>query len=196
MPPPGDSTWMHVLAGSPDPPPLHPLKSHQPSAHRGQTYDIDAFMAEATSLQALRGLRFSYYTKAVHNFQKSIHIWFHGRRLNQCQHIRFGEGLHHQQLWLYIAFPHMPYNGNTYLTDRQHALWIDHIVLPSLREIMPWTSIQHLPPTWECGVAKMRAGHKEHRTWDKGGQHAIHYPVPEKYLAELWEHMLAKLTNP
>jgi hypothetical protein len=66
LPPPSDPTWPHVLAGSSDPPPLKPAKSHQPSSREARRYDIDAFIAEATSLQALRGLRF-YYPKAVNN---------------------------------------------------------------------------------------------------------------------------------
>ncbi|GLI81951.1 hypothetical protein PoHVEF18_010348 [Penicillium ochrochloron] len=186
LPPPSDPTWPHVLTGSSDPPPLKPAKSHQPSSGEARRYDIDAFIAEATSLQALRGLRFSYYPKAVNNLQKPIHVWFHGRRLHRCRHIRFGEGLHHQQLWVYIAFPRMPCDGSgTLLTDHQHALWIDRVVLPSIREVMPPASCQHLPLTWECGVAKMRANYKEHRTWDEGGQHAIHYAVQEKYLSQL-----------
>jgi hypothetical protein len=91
----------------------------------------------------------------------------------------------------------MPCDGSgTLLTDHQHALWIDRVVLPSIREVMPPASCQHLPLTWECVVAKVRANHKEHRTWDEGGQHAIHYAVQEKYLSQLWSHMLAKLTDP
>jgi hypothetical protein len=63
----------------------------------------------------------------------------------------------------------MPCTRETYLTKEQHALWIDRVVLPSLREVMPSTSFQHLPPTWAHGVAKMRAKHNEHRTRDVGG---------------------------
>jgi hypothetical protein len=90
----------------------------------------------------------------------------------------------------------MPYTRETYLTEAQHALWINEVVLPSLREVMPPTALQHLPPTWALGAAKMRATHNEHRTLDVGGTNPIHYPVKEEYLAGLWERMVEKLTQP
>lgn len=67
----------------------------------------------------------------------------------------------------------------------QHALWIDEVVLPSLRSLLPPTSMQHFPATWAIGASKMRAKHNEHRTWDTGGTNAIHYPVKEAFVPGL-----------
>jgi hypothetical protein len=113
-----------------------------------------------------------------------------------CRHIRFGEAIHAQNLEIYIAFPSMPFIKETFLTKDQHALWINEVVLPSLRSILPPTSMQHFPATWAIGASKMRAKHNEHRTWDVGGTNAIHYPVKEAFVPGLWEAMLARLSDP
>ncbi len=90
----------------------------------------------------------------------------------------------------------MPWKRETYLTEEQHALWIDEVVLPSLRQVLPPTAMQHFPPTWAHGASKMRAKHNEHRTRDVGGSDPVHYPVQEQYLPGLWHRMLEKLSKP
>ncbi|KAJ5882688.1 uncharacterized protein N7473_011122 [Penicillium subrubescens] len=196
LPPPHDPLWKTVLTGDPSVPPLSACPPHAANHTRNIRFDIDALIAEARSLAVLRELRFSYHPKPMHNVQKSIHVLFHGKQLHQCRHIRFAEGLHDQHLWLYIAFPRLECSRETYLTKSQHALWIDQIVLPSLREVMPPTYMQHLPLTWAHGAAKMRAKHNEHRTRDVGGTDLIPYAIKEEYLSELWERMRAKLIHP
>lgn len=191
-----DLFWKKVLTGGDCPPKVNIAKSHRVDPDLSVIFDIDAFIAEAASFEAVRGFRFSYYPKAVQNLDKPIHIWFHGRQLHQCRHIRFGEALHAQSFWIYIGFPRMPWVRETYLTEVQHALWIDEVILPSLREVLPLTSMQHLPTSWAHGASKMRAKHNEHRTRDVGGTDPIHYPVKEQYMPGLWEHMLAKLSKP
>ncbi|KAJ9655720.1 hypothetical protein H2201_008738, partial [Coniosporium apollinis] len=190
-----DLLWKKVLTGGDCPRRINIGKSHQVDPDLSVTFDIDAFVAEAASFEALRGFRFSYYPKAVQNLDKPIHIWFHGRQLHQCRHIRFGEALHAQSFWIYIGFPRMPRTRETYLTEVQHALWIDEVVLPSLREVLPPTSMQHLPPSWAHGASKMKAKHNEHKTRDVGGTDPIHYPVKEQYMPGLWERMREKLSK-
>jgi len=56
--------------------------------------------------------------------------------------------------------------------------------------------MQHFPATWAIGASKMRAKHNEHRTWDTGGTHAIHYPVKKALLPGLWKAMLSTLSDP
>lgn len=73
---------------------------------------------------------------------------------------------------------------------------VDMVVLPSLREVMPPSSMQHFPPSWAHGAAKMRTKNNEHRTWDVGGCNPIHYAVHEEYMPGLWERMLARLVHP
>lgn len=189
-------SWWNVLSGGSSPPRLNVSKSHKADAEVSRQFDIDAFIAEATSLEALRGFRFSYYPRSNRNLAKPIHIWFHGQRLHRCRHMRFGEALHAQDVEVFVAFPNMPWTRETYLTEEQHALWIDEVVLPSLRERLPPTSMQHYPPTWAAGASKMRAKHNEHRTWDVGGTNAIHYPVKEQYTPGLWESMKERTSQP
>lgn len=188
-----EGLWRKVLTGGDSPPSVEVRKSHAVDADLSMRFDIDAFIAEAASFEAVRGFRFSYHPKPIQNLHKPIHIWFHGRRLHQCRHIRFGEALHGQSFWIYVAFPRMPWTRETYLTHEQHALWIDEIVLPSLRQMLPSTSMQHFPPSWAHGASKMRAKHNEHRTRDVGGTSPIHYPVPEQYMPGLWQRMLQTL---
>ena len=196
VPPPNHPLWKTVLAGTPSRPSLEIHRSDQHDLSPVRRFDVDAFIAEATSLEALRGLRFSYYPRPMQNLHQPIHISFHGRALHHCRHIRFGEGLYNEHLWVYIAFPQISYSKETYLSKDQHALWIDKIVLPSLREILPPTLMQHYPSTWAFGAAKMRAKNNEHRTWDVGGINPIHYAIREEFLPGLWERMLEKLHDP
>lgn len=74
-------------------------------------------------------------------------------------------------------------------------MWIDRIVLLSLRERLPPTSMQHFPPTWLVGAGKVKAKNNEHRTWDVGGINAIHYPVKERYTPGLWEDMVERTSK-
>jgi hypothetical protein len=97
-------------------------KSYRPDPDRITRFDIDAFIAEAILLEALRGLRFSYYPRSNRNLAKPIHIWFHGRRLHLCRHIRFGEAIHAQDIEIFIAFPNLPLVKETFLTEEQHTL--------------------------------------------------------------------------
>ena len=188
--------WEEILCGGQTPPLLDISKSHQPDTNLTPQFDIDAVIAEAKSLEALRGFRFYYYPRPRRNLDKPIHVQFHGKSLHLCPHIRFGEAIHAQDIEVYIGFPNMPFVKETYLTEEQHALWIDGVVLPSLRDQLPPTLMQHLPATWAMGASKMRAKHNEHQTWDVGGTNAIHYAVHEAHIPGLWEAMLAKLGNP
>lgn len=196
IPPPQDPLWKKVLTGGPDRPTLNMNLSNRSPLPRIQRFDIDAFIAEARSFQALRGMRFSYYPRPMQNAHKPLHIWFHSQRLHRCRHIRFAEGLHDQHLWVHVAFPRMPWKKETYLSGVQHERWIDQVVLPSLREVLPPSMMQHLPPTWAHGAGKVRAKNNEHRSRDVGGFTPIHYAVPGNYLPGLWERMLAKLADP
>ena len=188
--------WQEALSGGAERPHLNMAKSHRLDPEPAARFDVDAFIAEATSLEALRGLRFSYYPRPNRNLSKPIHVWFHGRRLHLCRHIRFGEAIHAQDIEVYVGFPNLPLVKETYLTEEQHALWIDGVVLPSLRSVLPRTSMQHFPATWAIGASKMRAKHNEHRTWDVGGTNAIHYAVKEAFMPGLWEAMLATVSDP
>lgn len=53
--------WEEALTGGVDCPQLNMAKSHQPDPNLATRFDVDAFIAEATSFEALRGLRFSYH---------------------------------------------------------------------------------------------------------------------------------------
>src|SRR5437016_11098412 len=185
-----------VLTGGENRPYMNIRRSHRIDPDLTSAFDIDAFVGEAASFEAVRGFRFSFYPRPNQNLTKPIHIRFHGRRLDQCRHIRFGEALHAQSFWIYIAFPRIPWKRETYLTEEQHARWIDDVVLPSLGESLPATSMQYFPPTWAHGASKMRTKHNEHRTRDVGGVEPIHYPIKEQYMPGLWERMLEKLSNP
>lgn len=123
VPPPADPLWKNILTGSPNRPNLQLYQSNLHDERPLRRFDIDAFIAEARSFQALKGFRFSYYPRPMQNLHQPIHISFHGRALHQCRHIRFTEGLHDQHLWVYIAFSRMPCSRETYLSEEQHALW-------------------------------------------------------------------------
>ena len=119
----GDSQpWEKALGGGSDRPRLSIAKSHQPDPNPTYLFDIDAFIAEATSLEALQGLRFTYYPQSHQNLAKPIHIWFHDRRLHLRRHICFGEVMHAQNIEIFIAFPNLPLVKKTFLTEEQHAL--------------------------------------------------------------------------
>ncbi|KJZ68270.1 hypothetical protein HIM_12341 [Hirsutella minnesotensis 3608] len=192
----GDQPWEEALSGRASPPRLNMAKSHQPDQEVVARFDVDAVVAEVSSLQAFRGFRFSYYPRPQRNLQKPIHVQFHGKQLHLCRHIRFGEALFAHDIHIYVAFPRMPLINETFLTEEQHALWIDGVVLPSLRGILPPTSMQHFPATWAVGASLMRARHNEHRTLDIGGTNPIHYVVSEASVPGLWEAMLSRLTDP
>lgn len=185
-----------ALSGGAAPPVLNMAKSHQPDEDVAAQFDVDAVLAEVSSLQAFRGFRFSYYPRPQRNLQKPIHVRFRGKQLHLCRDIRFGEALFARDIHLYIAFPRMPLINETFLIEEQHALWIDGVVLPSLRGILPPTSMQHFPATWAIGASQMQAEHNEHRTLDIGGTNPIHYAVNEASISGLWEAMLSRLSDP
>ena len=54
-------SWKNVLSGGSSPPRLNIGKSHKVDAEVSRQFDIDAVIAKATSLKALRGFHFSYY---------------------------------------------------------------------------------------------------------------------------------------
>ena len=89
-------------------------------------------IAEASLLEALRGFCFSYYPQPKQNLAKPIHIWFYSKRLHLCHHICFGKALYAQDIKMFITFPQMLVIKETFLTEEQHALWINKVVLPSL----------------------------------------------------------------
>lgn len=188
--------WEEALSGGVARPKLNLSKSHQPDVDRITRFDVDAVVVEVSSLEALRGFRFSYYPRSNRNLRKPIHMWFHGRRLDRCHYIRFGEAIYTQDIELFIVFPRMPFVKETFLTKEQHALWINEVVLPALRSRLLPTLMQHFPATWAIGTSKMRAKHNEHRTPDVGGTNAIHYPVKETFVPGLWEAMLGRLSDP
>ncbi|KAL5351046.1 hypothetical protein ACLOAV_004620 [Pseudogymnoascus australis] len=171
--------WEEALSGGTARPRLNISRSHEQDVEVTMRFDIDAVIAEVSSLEAFRGLRFSYHPRPSRNLSKPIHVWFHGQRLHQCRHIRFGEAIHAQDIEIFMGFPSLPFVNETFLTQEHHALWIDEVVLLSLRSLLLPTSMQHFPATWAIGASKTRAKHNEHRTWDAGGTNAIHYSVKE-----------------
>ncbi|KJZ68590.1 Trichodiene oxygenase [Hirsutella minnesotensis 3608] len=70
----GDQPWEEALSGRASPPRLNMAKSHQPDQEVVARFDVDAVLAEVSSLQAFRGFRFSYYPRPQRNLQKPIHV--------------------------------------------------------------------------------------------------------------------------
>ncbi|KAH8658902.1 hypothetical protein BGZ61DRAFT_540415 [Ilyonectria robusta] len=192
----GNQPWEEALSGGAAPPVLNMAKSHQPDEEVAAQFDVDAVLAEVSSLRAFRGFRFSYYPRPQRNLQKPIHMRFHGKQLHLYRHIHFGEALFAHDIHIYIAFPSMLLINETFLTEEQHTLWIDGVVLPLLRSILPPTSMQHFPATWAIGASQMRAKHNKHRTLDIGGTNPIYYAVNEASVPGLWEAMLSRLSDP
>jgi len=74
-PPRKDSQpWQEALSGGAERLHLNMAKSHQLDPEPITQFDVDAFISKATSLEALRGLRFSYYPRSNRNLNKPIHI--------------------------------------------------------------------------------------------------------------------------
>ncbi len=75
----GEDDWKRVLAGGDRPPSISIGNSHEVDPDLSVVFDVDAFIAEAASFEAIRGFRFSYYPKAVQNLDKPLHVWYHGK---------------------------------------------------------------------------------------------------------------------
>lgn len=97
----------------------------------------------------------------------------------------FQGGRFAQDIHVYIAFPCIIFLKEIFLTEEQHALWINGVVLPSQRSILPPASMQYFPAAWAIGAGIMRANHNEHRTWDVPGANPIRYAVQEAHLSAL-----------
>jgi hypothetical protein len=122
-------------------------KSYKPDPEVAIRFDIDAIIIEVLLLKVFRGFWFLYYPRSNRNLNKLIHVWFYGQCLYIYRYIRFGEAIHAQDLEIYIVFPFIPLVKEIFLTEDQYVLWINKVVLPSLRSILFLTLMQYFPAT-------------------------------------------------
>ena len=87
----------------------------------------------------------------------------------------------------HIFFPHMAVKdgGETHLSDREQAVWIDHIVLPALKLSCPPDVYQHHPHSFAEADAKAKVK-QECFTTGTGQPMDIRYIVPESCLDTFW----------
>ena len=83
-------------------------------------------------------------------------------------------------------FPYMEVHNETHLTDEQQRIWIDDIVLPSLRESCSVDVLQHHPRIFADASTKAYVQREFLLTAAPNTPMDIRYTVPEGSLEALW----------
>ena len=162
---------------------------------------------------AQEGITWKAGHNAVSNLQSSLHLnplpvhWYNpssGRLRHQHQpvhqipHLPFGELTGFQEVELYLIFPQLydPSQEHWVITLEEYELWTNQIFLPSLEQVYPGATIQHLPSSaqhirlngtavavegWARGVPDDTAQYVQ----------SFHYPLHAKQLAALWDSVQA-----
>ena len=86
-----------------------------------------------------------------------------------------------------MLFKHLPLKsrGETYLSDKEQAEWIDRVVLPALRATCPPDITQHHPHSFKDAQGKSQV--KREQPFSRHGQGLdVRYVIPESNLRLFW----------
>ena len=175
------------------------------------TWDIDSIIGRATSLAvAQQGLRMTFFPSRLRNIVKDVHLThnFHlsdenGRfkRVNipyhKIPHLYLGS-IHGIDLTIYVFFPKLfrPKATNNFLTDKHLEQWVDAILLPTLKGVLPGSILHHLPRSFFQAKRDSSATSRETgvQDTDEGRilNRALHYYIQGEFLDIIWSMIVEK----
>lgn len=114
------------------------------------SWDMDSFIARITSFAAFRfGFRISFKPPFMSELVTDQHLLLDGYQVNKCNNIYLGHGVNSQQFSCHIVFPTMIFqpNSTNTISQEDHKVWLDKILLPALEDISDIHILQHCPRT-------------------------------------------------
>jgi hypothetical protein len=165
-------------------------QSHKQASLTQAIWDMDSILTRLTCLSACNGIRFSFYPKITWNIKSDLHVSIQGSVLHKTPHLRLGSPLDGDAYSIFVFFPRLDEEcprRTTYLRTEEHKIWIDEILLPSIREHCPLDVIQHFPRRWQEAADKISARKKEDVWQRKTYDLNLHYTLPAQYLADIWQ---------
>jgi len=211
--------WRDLLAGEADNLSLSLAKSEEEflatpgarSLHISRSWDVDSFLARITSLAAFKGgFRLQYKPPYLAGFRRNANATFAGHSVHRLKNIQFGTSLLAQGFGYecHVVFPHMPLKverevrphhiqdihrtevtKDIHLNDEEQRYWIDRIVFPAVRHVLPHTLRQHLPLGFSdvCGKTRVK---REAMPLSRGADMNYFDLIPEDYLEAFWNHIV------
>ena len=201
----------------PTPSPIHlDLESDNiPEAGSFEVWlDIDSAGGIASNLAIAReGITWKAGRDVVSNLQSSLHLdplpvrWYdpssgrlrhQHRPVHRIPHLPFGELTGFREVELYLIFPRLydPSREHWVITLEEYELWTNRIFLPSLEQVYPGATIQHLPSSAQHirlnGTAAAVEGRARGVPDDTARYvQSFHYPLHAEQLAALWDSVQA-----
>ncbi|KAJ9653124.1 hypothetical protein H2201_009176, partial [Coniosporium apollinis] len=193
--------WRPLLAGGEgDPPKLGICRSESRFQGTGRDidrrWDVDSFVARITTLAVHRGgFDLAYRPPYSRRITQNQRIRINGHPVHKLKQLRLGVGLaaYGFRYECHVFFPHMAVKakGETHLSDKEQAIWIDNIVLPALRRSCGQRRdvYQHHPHSFADAKSKAEVK-QEVCTSGTGYTMDIKYTVPEDCLHSFWTEVL------
>ncbi|OCK73043.1 hypothetical protein K432DRAFT_387581, partial [Lepidopterella palustris CBS 459.81] len=163
-------------------------------------FDTDSVIFEASSLAVHRlGFRFSLRPLFIHAIKQDQKVTIHGHELHKTKHICIGQGRLSGGFGYscHVFFPNMSMvrrnEGSaatteltTFLNNDTYGIWIERIVLPTLREVCGPGYLQHYPKTYDEILGK--ANVKQEILDPENGSGVINHQIilPEHVLEPFW----------
>ena len=204
-----DLPWEHLLAGDPAHPPSLDLAGSQILTDDGELpqgvridrrWDVDSFLGMATSLAIHRdGVDLAYRPPYLRRISQNPQVTFRGCHLHHTKNLRFGRGMRSGgfNYECHVFFPNMPNRNKDsgHLNDDEQRVWIDELVIPSLRISCPSDVLQHHPRTFAEVDSKAKA---RGEVYLQGAKMAmdVRYCVPEENLDHLWAGIVERSNDP
>ena len=164
-----------------------------------RSWDVDSFMARATSLGAHRGgFSLSFTPPFKRRITQNQRIRFYGKNIHKLKQLRLGHGLKAggYSYECHVFFPYLPVPdfGETHLTLKEQAYWYDECVLPALFQVCDADLKHHLPRTWSEVESKSRVNQEIHLS---GREEPVdlRYTLPEGILHTFWSRLLESFTD-
>ncbi|KAL8741484.1 MAG: hypothetical protein Q9190_005916 [Brigantiaea leucoxantha] len=163
-----------------------------------RTYDIDSSIFVLSSLQACRStIEVAYnpphFKTLTHTLRFTVRL-SHDRKyksgeIHKLKNICFASLADHKGYTVHIFFPHMHVGvkGINTLNSAQKTAWVDNILIPAMKEVLPKDILHHHPASCADAVAKSLA--KSESGAAQRVPTELRYDVPEQYLGRLWENI-------
>jgi hypothetical protein len=178
--------------------------------------DFDSLLGFATSLAvAPQGLHYYSAPQFCQNIQNDVHLRINRAisedeaedrprlipsKLKDVPHFLLARFAGANYITLHIFFPHLKSHSEFHnLTGIQFSRWFDQIFYPALDQIYHAHYIQHLPASYQHGLASCRAPQIEDRlkeTASYRSQLKLSYFLPPWSLHQLWLRILQTVEQP
>jgi hypothetical protein len=193
--------WQSLLAGGEGDPPklsIRQSESRFQGTDRGieRRWDVDSFIARITTLDVHRGgLDLAYRPPFPRRITQNQRIRINGYPVHKLKQLRLGAGLAAAGFGYecHVFFPNMEVKarGETHLSDKAQAIWIDKVVLPALKRSCGQRRdvYQHHPHSFADAKSKAEV---KREVFTSGTSYAmdIRYTVPEDCLDLFWTEVL------